>query len=96
MKFTQFILPAAIAGLLPVGMAQERRECCCDRYSQFQLPNAEGIVANCKAAWTAGEIEYCNSVFCIQQIGNPVDFAKCVVAGYQCGDCDTGNVGCLG
>ncbi|KAI9808217.1 MAG: hypothetical protein M1825_004674 [Sarcosagium campestre] len=90
------ILATLMAGTNALG-----RECCCDRYTQFSLPNQEGIVASCKALWAdvaAGRSneDYCNSVFCIQQTSDPWAAGKCGVAGYQCGDCSTGNVGCLG
>ncbi|PGH02952.1 hypothetical protein AJ79_07489 [Helicocarpus griseus UAMH5409] len=93
LAFSSLLLPALAIG----------RECCCDRYSQFSLDNADKIVAQCKRTWSAvkngasGE-DYCNSAFCIQQQpwNEPWNAGKCVVAGYQCGDCSNGNVGCLG
>ncbi|ODH44808.1 hypothetical protein ACO22_00709 [Paracoccidioides brasiliensis] len=93
LALSSFLIPALAIG----------RECCCDRYSQFALENEAKIVAQCKTTWSAvkngasGE-DYCNSVFCIQQQSwiKPWLAGKCTLAGYQCGDCANGNVGCLG
>ncbi|KAH8591026.1 hypothetical protein B0O99DRAFT_598557 [Bisporella sp. PMI_857] len=93
-----FVIPIFVIPVLAIG-----RQCCCDRYSQFGLTNAEGVVAHCKSLWAdvaagrSGE-DYCESGYCIQQQSwvNIPNAGKCVVAGYQCGDCANGNVGCLG
>src|SRR4051794_26428930 len=73
------------------------RECCCDRYSQFNIDNKEDIVAHCKKTWAnvnAGHSneDYCESEYCIQQqpfisFKNFGSQAFCVIAGYQCGEC---------
>ncbi len=68
------------------------RECCCDRYSQFDIDNKDDVVAHCKNLWAdvaAGRSseDYCESGYCIQQQSwvDVPNLGKCVVAGYQCG-----------